>query len=91
MDDDAFSQLDGIFAQLGIDPASLLQEILVFVLPFTVLCVWATSRVRRRLSGREATFWLFFIWIVPIAGPIFALIATRKAPPKADRESDLAP
>jgi len=79
---------EDLFMQLGIDPMKVLLELLIFGLPFTILCVWATTRVTRRLSGSQATFWLFFIWIVPVLGPIFALIATRKAPQKIEPDAD---
>ncbi len=72
---------DDLFTQLQLDPELLLSyliQLLLWSLPFTILCIWATKRVTNRLSGKVAAFWLLFIWIVPFLGPILALIATRK-------------
>ncbi|CAN5605091.1 hypothetical protein BH09VER1_BH09VER1_21070 [soil metagenome] len=76
---------DDLISQLPVDPEVLLgylTQLLLWGLPFTILCIWATRRVTQRLTGKHAAFWLLFIWIVPILGPIFALIATRKPLPK---------
>lgn len=81
---------DDLLTQLQLDPELLLGyliQLLLWSLPFTILCIWATRRVAKRLSGKEAAFWLLFIWVVPFLGPLLALIATRKpAPEKLEEE-----
>lgn len=80
---------DDLLTQLQVDPEVLLgylKQLILWGLPFTILCIWATKRVASRLSGKEAAFWLFFIWIVPVLGPIFALIATRQSAQKKSEE-----
>jgi hypothetical protein len=58
----------------GIDLRKFAIQSLIFLAPV----IWASIRVTRNRSGTRLPLWLLLIWIVPLFGPIIALVVVRK-------------
>ncbi|MGC3991285.1 MAG: hypothetical protein QM796_16710 [Chthoniobacteraceae bacterium] len=63
-----------MFEQFGIDIGKALLQTAIYFIP----AIWATIRVVRLRSGASVPCWLLFVWIIPLIGPLIALLTVRK-------------
>jgi hypothetical protein len=65
----------------GIDWPHLMAQLLSFIIFFGVpliLAIWATVVAARTFRGFLAPVWILLCWLLPVVGPIAALIAAKK-------------
>jgi hypothetical protein len=66
-----------LFDQFGIAVPHILLQLLIFV--HVGLWIVATIRIARSIRGLAALGWILFALVVPILGPLAAMIAANRA------------
>jgi hypothetical protein len=62
-----------IFSSFGVDLHVFIIQSLIYFVP----AIWATIRITRNRSGAAVLLWLLFVWLIPVVGPVVALIIIR--------------
>lgn len=62
------------FGTFGVSWQKAAIQSAVFLLP----AIWATIRVARHRTGAALPLWLLLVWLVPLAGPVLALVLVKE-------------